>query len=115
MLDYSKLNKDYLEHQIILANIHLKVKNNRHSEKSDLNIAQIVQEFSNHSNVHLKRSVKTNSHLERSATSVTQIIPKCSKQTSATLETSVGKSQNEQSNLGNLLLAKKCSLNSRKK
>ena len=46
MLDYSKLNKNKLKHQIKLTKIHLQIKNNENVEKLDINIAQMVNEVS---------------------------------------------------------------------
>ena len=75
-----KLDKNQLEHQIKLANNHLKIKGDSYTEKSYLNITQIFKACSKQCNAQLKRSVNTNSHLDKSTTSITQLISKYSKQ-----------------------------------
>ena len=43
MLDYPQLNQHQLQHQIKLANIHLQVMKDSHTQKSGLDISHILK------------------------------------------------------------------------
>ena len=72
-MDYSKLNKDQLQHQTKLANIHLQIKNDSHTKKSALNIPQIVKERANESNSELKITLNNENNVDQQVTSIIQI------------------------------------------